>query len=45
MASLDAAIDVDADDTPTPRVVRGTGSSKEPLELESSDSELSLIHI
>ena len=39
MASLDAAIDVDADDTPTPRVVRGTGSSAEPLELESSDSE------
>ena len=39
MASLDAAIDVDADDTPTPRVVRGKGSSAEPLELESSDSE------
>ena len=38
MATLAAAIDVDAE-TPTPRVVRGTGSSAAPLELESSDSE------
>ena len=38
MASLAAAIDVDAE-TPTSRVVRGTGSSEAPLELESSDSE------